>query len=803
MISDLDEVEGRPKGTMSQGAAMNQAVPEPIAIIGTACHFPGSIDSPQQLADFLRNPRDVLSTIPSTRLGLSRFQHADPNHHGSTNVTKAYLLSKNLAEFDSRFFQLHASEAEATDPQHRLVLQTVYEALEAAGYPLGAVAETRTGVYMGCMLADYPEMLGQDIDTMPKYAGVGASRAMLANRVSYFFHLRGPSVTIDTACSSTMVAVDAAVRSLRDGTCELAVVAGANLILTPHFFVQGTALGFLSPTSRCRMWDASADGYARGEGVAAVLLKPLSRALADGDDIESLIVGTGVNSDGRTKSITMPSARAQAELIRSTYLGVGLDPEAPADRPQFYEAHGTGTRTGDPLEAEGIAAAFFPGPRRGRTPGGVGGSVNGTANGIQTAGDKLYVGSIKTLIGHLETCAGLAGLLKASIAVRHGFIPENWHFDQLNPDVEPFCDNLVLPTQRGGVAWPDTNGMPRRASIGSYGFGGTNAHVIVESFEPRRAGTNGNAAGHSVSGGIVAARADGHVNGGPHRGDDDGDSPQTNGHSVHEDENHDMCADENEALVGPFVLSAASNFSLVACVRHFAEYISQHPRICWDDVAWTLMHRRTTLPFRVSFEAATRRELLENLEGCVETFKKTQSLDTFATKETHPKKAWSDCDDDAQPPSRDEQPAILAIFTGQGAQWQGMARELLACNLRFQESIHACDEVLQALPKAHRPAWSVYDELMRSPEAGDSRLGEAEVASPVATALQLALVDLLYESGVRFAAAVGHSSGEMAALYAAGFLRFEDALKIAYYKGFCGRVSLRPSQDKTSRPCAC
>ncbi|KAK1986914.1 beta-ketoacyl synthase, partial [Colletotrichum cereale] len=314
---------------------------EPIAIIGTACHFPGSIDGPRELAEFLKNPRDILSeTMPGNRANLARFQHENPNQHGSTNVARAYMLSqRDPALFDSPFFHMHASEAEATDPQHRMILETAYEALESAGYPLSAVSGSRTGVYVGCMSSDYCDMQMADIETMPKYTGIGTSRSMLSNRVSYFFNLRGPSMTIDTACSSSLVGVDSAVRSLRDGTSEMAIVAGANLILTPHFFVEGGMLGFLSPTSRCRMWDAAADGYVRGEGVAAVVLKPLSRALADGDHVESIITATGTNSDGRTNNITMPSATAQAELIRSTYRSAGLDPESALDQPEYYEAH--------------------------------------------------------------------------------------------------------------------------------------------------------------------------------------------------------------------------------------------------------------------------------------------------------------------------------------------------------------------------------------------------------------------------------------------------------------------------------
>ncbi|WYZ42296.1 hypothetical protein EsH8_V_001191 [Colletotrichum jinshuiense] len=722
------------------------STPEPVAIIGTACHFPGSIDSPQELAEFLKNPRDVLgSPMPSSRANLARFQHEDPNHHGSTNVTRAYmLLQRDPAQFDSAFFRMHASEAEATDPQHRMILETTYEALESAGYPLSAVSGSRTGVYVGCMSSDYYDMQMLDVETMPKYTGIGTSRSMLSNRLSYFFNLKGPSMTIDTACSSSLVGVDAAFRSLQDGTSEMAIVAGANLILTPHFFVEGGMLGFLSPTSRCRMWDAAADGYARGEGVAAVVLKPLAKALADGDHVESVITATGTNSDGHTNNITMPSAVAQAELIRSTYRRAGLDPESPLDRPQYYEAHGTGTRTGDPLEAEGIWRAFF-GP--------LNYCVGHKDDPEHHDTPSMYVGSIKTLIGHLETCAGLAGLLKASIAVQHGFIPPNLLFKEMNPEVAPFARRLKLATQLR--PWPDTHGeRPRRASVGSYGFGGTNAHVVLESH---------------VSAGDVAHRS--------------------------RRDNYDNDSHPEMPVVGPFVLSAASRFSLVAGVRHLAQYITQNPQQDLDNVAWTLAHRRSMLPYRISSPgAASPAELVDKLQAIVDKLKKTQSLSSFGTEtQMRPSTGSRDLDQDLTDSAcvLDERMTILAIFTGQGAQWPGMGRELLQWNARFQATIAACDEVLKGLPEAHRPSWSIKDEILKPPDTPDSQLGRAEIASPVVTALQLALVDLLKASGVRFAAVVGHSSGETAALYAAGILGLDDCVKIAYYKGFSGRHSTR------------
>lgn len=269
-------------------------------------------------------------------------------------------------------------------------------------------------------------------------------------------------MTIDTACSSSLIALHQAVQVLRSGESQVAIAAGTNLILGPEPYIAESKLKMLSPNGRSRMWDSKADGYARGDGIAAVVLKTLSAALADGDHIHALVRETGTNQDGRTKGITMPSSVAQANLIRDTYVRAGLDITKASDRPQFFEAHGTGTPAGDPIEAEAISTAFF--------------------SGENEQHQELYVGSIKTVLGHTEGTAGLAGVLKAVKAIESGIIPPNLLFEHLNPAIEPFYGRLQIPTS--ARQWPDTLGGPRRVSVNSFGFGGANAHAIIERFEP-------------------------------------------------------------------------------------------------------------------------------------------------------------------------------------------------------------------------------------------------------------------------------------------------------------------------------
>lgn len=289
---------------------------EPIAIIGSGCRLPGGADTPSNLWKLLQSPPDLQREIPKDRFNVDRFYHPDNAHHGTANVRHSYFMENDFKSFDAGFFGIKAAEALAMDPQQRLLLETVYESLESAGLPMEDLRGSQTGVYVGNMSVDFTEILVQDIDTFPTYFAPGTARSILSNRISYFFDWHGPSITIDTACSSSLIAVHQAVQSLRNGEVPLAIAAGANLLLGPSQYVAESKLKMLSPGGLSRMWDEEADGYARGDGFASVVLKPLKDAIRDGDRIECIIRETGSNQDGRTQGKLGPTHRFQPLIDR-------------------------------------------------------------------------------------------------------------------------------------------------------------------------------------------------------------------------------------------------------------------------------------------------------------------------------------------------------------------------------------------------------------------------------------------------------------------------------------------------------
>ena len=669
--------------------------PEPIAIVGTGCRFPGSCDNPSKLWELLREPRDLLREIPASRFSVESFYHPNNSHHGTSNVRHSYLLEEDLHRFDAQFFAIKAIEANSIDPQQRLLLETVYESLESAGLSIKRLQGSDTAVYVGVMSADFTDMIGRDTETFPTYFATGTARSILSNRVSYVFDWRGPSMTIDTACSSSLVAMHQAVQTLREGDSSVAVVAGSNLILGPEQYIAESKLQMLSPTGRSRMWDADADGYARGEGVAAIVLKRLSQALADGDNVECIIRETGLNQDGKTKGITMPSATAQAALIQKTYAKAGLDLSRRSDRPQYFEAHGTGTPAGDPIEAEAISAAFF-GTNANFRP--------------KSRDDTLYVGSIKTVIGHTEGTAGLAAVIKASLALQAGVLPPNRLLNRLNPNVAPFYGNLKILSK--AQEWPGlARGGVRRVSVNSFGFGGANAHAILESY--------GTAADTNATGTSV--------------------------------------------VVTPFTFSAASESTLLANLRVYREYLRNHIALDLQDLSWTLNSRRSAHPYRLALSATTADDLVLKLDDAVENLpdrmSKAASRAGSALARIH----------------------ILGVFTGQGAQWARMGADLIIHSPGAREIINTLDRSLLGLPPRDRPSWSLSDQLLAN--AQSSQVGTASISQPLCTAVQIMLVDLLAQAGIEFSAVVGHSSGEIAAAYAAGVLSANDAIRVAYYRG--------------------
>jgi hybrid polyketide synthase / nonribosomal peptide synthetase ACE1 len=676
---------------------------EPIAIVGSGCRFSGESTTPSKLWQLLRNPHDISSTIPNSRFNVTSFYHPDGLHHGTSNVTESYVLSEDHRHFDATFFGIKPVEASSMDPQQRLLLETVYEGLESAGVTLKELQGSNTAVYVGVMTGDYGDLLNRDVDAFPTYNATGTSRAILSNRVSYFFDWHGPSMTIDTACSSSLIAVHQAVQVLRSGESRVAIAAGTNLILGPEPFIAESKLKMLSPTGRSRMWDSEADGYARGDGIAAVVLKTLSAALADGDHIHCLVRETGINQDGRTKGITMPSSEAQAELIRDTYKRAGLNLSISSERPQFFEAHGTGTPAGDPIEARAISAAFF--------------------SGENITHQKLYVGSIKTVLGHTEGTAGLAGVLKAVLAIQHGIIPPNLLFKNLNPAIKPFYSSLQIPTR--AIEWPETHGGPRRVSVNSFGFGGANAHAILEQYQPE---------------------------------------------STH------RAMSSPTPVFTPFVFSAATEGSLSSTLQAYSDYIKlNHDSLNANDLSWTLSSRRSTLPYRVAFSA-------ENLDQLAVKLGKA----LFSDEQVGTLNARS---------STSSGPSILGVFTGQGAQWASMGRELIIKSRFAASFVSRLEDSLASLPQSDCPKWSLTKELLA--DASTSRIREATLSQPLCTAVQVLLVDLLQAAGIKFRAVVGHSSGEIAAAYASGAISTpEAALRIAYYRGLHAGLAAGPEGQK-------
>ncbi|UQA57019.1 type I polyketide synthase [Polyangium aurulentum] len=439
-LVELKEMRARLK-------AAEQARTEPIAVIGIGCRFPGGANDPAGFWSRLRDGVDAVTEVPPDRWDVDAFYDPDAGAAGKANTRWGAFL-EGVDQFDPSFFGLSRREAAAMDPQQRLLLEVCWEAFENAGLRPERVAGTQTGVFLGLCNSDYFRLLRDP----PARGGTGIANSIAANRISYFFNLRGPSLVVDTACSSSLVAVDLACESLRGGGSSLAVAGGVNVILSPDLIISFSHAGMMAPDGRCKTFDARGDGYVRGEGCGVVILKRLSDALADGDNVLALIRGSATNQDGRSNGLTAPSVVAQAALIRSALDKARVSPR----QISLIEAHGTGTSLGDPIEVEALKATY--------------GEAGSTGKGC-------VLGSVKTNIGHLESAAGIAGLIKAVLCLQHEAIPPHLHFQSLNPNISLDGTPFQITTEL--LPWP--RGEERRlAAVSSFGFGGTNAHMILE-----------------------------------------------------------------------------------------------------------------------------------------------------------------------------------------------------------------------------------------------------------------------------------------------------------------------------------
>ncbi|MFK4023371.1 SDR family NAD(P)-dependent oxidoreductase [Streptomyces albogriseolus] len=452
-----DTVSPERAAELLRAAAPRRDVPEPVAVVGYSARFPGAADADafwQRLLD----GDDLVTEVPADRWRIAEHYDPDPGAEGKS-VSKWGAFVEGADHFDAEFFRMPPREAELTDPQARLFLQEAWRALEHAGQRTADLAGTRCGVHAGVMMNDYQDLIERESEHA-RLAQVmqGNSNSLLAARIAYHLDLKGPAVTVDTACSSSLVALHQACQALWLGEADMMLVGGVTLYLTelPHVFMSRA--GMLSPTGRCRPFDAAADGIVPGEGCAVVVLKPLKKALADGDPVHAVVRASGIGQDGRTNGITAPSAASQARLVTATLDRFGLD----ASGIDYVECHGTGTPLGDPIEVTALNEAFAPAAR----PAG-----------------SVPIGSVKGNVGHTSAAAGLAGLLKAVGVVRTGQVPPSLHCTEPNPRI-PFGEGpFTVATE--AVRLPATGGRPRRASVSSFGFSGTNAYVVVEEAPPR------------------------------------------------------------------------------------------------------------------------------------------------------------------------------------------------------------------------------------------------------------------------------------------------------------------------------
>ncbi|WP_437285411.1 type I polyketide synthase [Sorangium sp. So ce406] len=651
--------------------AVEREKTEPIAIIGMGCRFPGGADDPERYFRLLEAGVDAVSEAPPGRFAL------DPPGY---DVLPWGAFLKEVDGFDAHFFGISPREAVKMDPQQRLLLEVAWEALEHAGIAADRLAGTRTGVFVGITTNDYQLLSAAGApEEQDAYAATGNGHCFPAGRLSYALGLEGPSMAVDTACSSSLVAVHLACQSLRAGESTLALAGGVNLILSQLITRLIEQLKALSPDGRCKTFDARANGFVRGEGCGVVVLKRLSDALADGDRVLALIRGSAVNQDGRSSGLTAPNLLAQQAMLRQALQSARV---SPADV-GYVETHGTGTSLGDPIEVEALA---------------------GVLGQPRDDGSVCALGAVKSNIGHLEAAAGVAGLIKAVLAMEHGVIPANQHYRTLNPRIDLAGTPFVIPTQN--LPWA-AGGKPRIAGVSSFGLSGTNAHVVLQEAP------------------APAAAA--------------------------------VAGERRSAVVVP--LSARSPGALVALAQAYHRRLTEAPRdgaASVHDIAATAAVRRSHHEHRAAIVARSTEELVD-------------ALAALASGASRPGIAKGR----ANPASRTR---LAFVFSGQGSQWVGMGRALLATEPVFRAALEAVDAVV----KQHAP-FSLAGELA-APEAS-ARLDETEVAQPAILGIQVALSALLGAWGVAPDAVIGHSVGEIAAAYVAGVLSLEEAVRLAVIRG--------------------
>jgi acyl transferase domain-containing protein/acyl carrier protein/SAM-dependent methyltransferase len=639
---------------------------DPIAIVGAAGRFPGA-DSLEKFWNLLSGGRDAVTEIPDNRWTKDFYFHPDPAERGKAYTWAAGVID-NIDQFDAGFFGISPREADQIDPQQRLLLELAWRALEDAGMPASRIAGSGCGVYIGASSGDYGDMRMGDPSSGDAYFMTGVTASILANRLSYIYDLHGPSFTVDTACSSSLVALDQACKAIQEKRVPMALVGGVSLLLSPYPFIGFCRASMLSPSGRCFAFDARANGYVRAEGGGLIILKPLSQALADGNNVRGVILGSGVNSDGRTTGLSLPNGAAQARLLKAVYGASGVAPDALS----FVEAHGTGTQAGDPIEVTAIGRELA---QRRTTP--------------------LPIGSVKTNIGHLEAASGMAGLLKTMLALENRLLPRSLHFETPNPNIAFDELNIAVAGQQVVLPKGDTQLI---AGVNSFGFGGTNGHAILAS-APKRA---------------RAAKA------------------------------------SAPAMPPPLLISARSEGALKELAVAWSHTLADAP----DDAAAARLIRGAA-----RHRDQDKHRMVVIGQSPVEI---SDRLDAYSTTGRANALALGT----ALPTGK-----LGFIYSGNGVQKPGMARDAMAYSTIFRETLAELDGTLKPLL-----GWSVRERLMADEDP--AVLARTDIAQPLLFAIQVGVTAALREAGVEPAAFTGHSVGEIAAGWAAGALTLAEACKI-------------------------
>ncbi|MCG8639313.1 MAG: acyltransferase domain-containing protein, partial [Desulfobacterales bacterium] len=647
---------------------------QPVAVVGLGLRFPGGSNTPDAFWRFLKDGKDAISRVPGERWDLDDHLDTDPEVPGKMTTPWGGFLA-DVDQFDPGFFGISPREARGIDPQQRLVLEVGWEALEDAGIDPSTLRGGNAGVFVGISGSDYGRLLFRDERRLDLYSGTGMSTAVAANRLSYFLGLRGPSISLDTACSSSLVTVDLACKHLKDGTCDLALAGGVNLILSPEMTIVFSKAGLMAGDGRCKTFDASADGYVRSEGCGMVALKRLSSAIQDNNRIYGVIRGSHVNQDGESNGLTVPNGMAQEMLIRSSLEQAGVHPGEVG----YAETHGTGTIIGDPIEVRSL------------------GRVLG-----KERKDPLVMGSVKTNIGHLEQAAGIAGLIKVLLSLKNEEIPAHLHFNTLNPLIS--LDEIPAKIPLENTPWP-VNPKKRIATVSGFSFGGVNAHLVVE--EPPV---------EKVSG-------------------------------------HD--SKPGKPGVHLLTLSAKDQMALDVLAGEYKAFLEQNPEIDPADFCYTANAGRMDLPWRAAVSGKDNRDLAQGL-ACL-------------TAGKHASDVWASAKGVSP-----RNPAFL--FTGQGAQYPGMGRELYRLQPVFREQMDQCNDILSQ-------SGTISLNHLIYGQSDPQLLDQTANTQPALFSLEYALAQLVLSWGIRPAFVMGHSVGEFVAACVAGVFSLSDALKLISARG--------------------